>query len=244
MNAYPGPALVTLATSLLLFACAAYVGRCRVRFAIKAPATSGHPQFEIAYRIQMNTLENTVALPAGAVGLCSQPVEPSGRRSSVACGWLADLVRTGLRARPEDARRGFVLSMLAFAPSGWVAPGEFCAGCSPEAGFGHEQAAAMPEVRPGGSDRQAAPGCGRCAPCCLTWRATARQVALALLFLLLAAGATLALPYAVKLLVDGGLALPVGSDLGERLARSVDTSCACSASPWCLAWPPRHASTW
>jgi ATP-binding cassette subfamily B protein len=44
-----------------------------------------------------------------------------------------------------------------------------------------------------------------------------RPVALALLFLLLAAGATLALPYAVKLLVDGGLAVPVGSDLDERL---------------------------
>jgi glutathione S-transferase len=44
-----------------LFACAAYVGRCRIKFGIQAPATSGHPQFEIAYRIQMNTLENTVA---------------------------------------------------------------------------------------------------------------------------------------------------------------------------------------
>ena len=61
MNAYPGPSLLTLASSLLLFACSAYVGRCRMKFAIKAPATSGHPQFEIAYRIQMNTLENTVA---------------------------------------------------------------------------------------------------------------------------------------------------------------------------------------
>jgi ATP-binding cassette subfamily B protein len=45
-----------------------------------------------------------------------------------------------------------------------------------------------------------------------------RQVALALLFLLLAAGATLALPYAVKLLVDGGLALSQASDPGARLA--------------------------
>jgi ATP-binding cassette subfamily B protein len=43
-----------------------------------------------------------------------------------------------------------------------------------------------------------------------------RQIALALLFLLAAAGATLALPYAVKLLVDGGLALP-GHASGARL---------------------------
>ena len=44
-----------------------------------------------------------------------------------------------------------------------------------------------------------------------------RQIALALLFLLLAAASTLALPYAVKLLVDGGLALPA-AEAGARLA--------------------------
>ncbi len=44
-----------------------------------------------------------------------------------------------------------------------------------------------------------------------------RQIALALLFLLLAASATLALPYAVRLLVDQGLALPAGSELGDKL---------------------------
>jgi ATP-binding cassette subfamily B protein len=44
-----------------------------------------------------------------------------------------------------------------------------------------------------------------------------RQIALALLFLLLAASATLAMPYAVRLLVDQGLALPAGSELGDKL---------------------------
>jgi ATP-binding cassette subfamily B protein len=43
-----------------------------------------------------------------------------------------------------------------------------------------------------------------------------KQVALALLFLLLAASATLALPYAVRLLVDQGLATPT-SELGAKL---------------------------
>jgi ATP-binding cassette subfamily B protein len=44
-----------------------------------------------------------------------------------------------------------------------------------------------------------------------------RQVALALLFLLLSAASTLAMPYAVKLLVDHGLALPAGAELGDKL---------------------------
>ena len=43
------------------------------------------------------------------------------------------------------------------------------------------------------------------------------RIALALLFLLLAASATLALPYAVKLLVDGGLAAPDGTANAGRL---------------------------
>jgi ATP-binding cassette subfamily B protein len=45
-----------------------------------------------------------------------------------------------------------------------------------------------------------------------------RQIALALLFLALAAASTLALPYAVRLLVDGGLALPAQAELPARLA--------------------------
>ena len=43
------------------------------------------------------------------------------------------------------------------------------------------------------------------------------QIAAALLFLLLAASSTLLLPYAVRLLVDGGLALPAGTDTSARL---------------------------
>lgn len=59
------PELVTLLNVLLLFATALAVGYGRHRYQIRAPAVSGHPQFERAYRVQMNTLENTVVfLPA------------------------------------------------------------------------------------------------------------------------------------------------------------------------------------
>lgn len=54
------PALVTLLNVLLLFGTMWLVGRAREKYAIKAPATSGHPMFERAYRVQMNTLEQTV----------------------------------------------------------------------------------------------------------------------------------------------------------------------------------------
>lgn len=59
------PALVTLAALALLFGCAWYVGHCRVRYKVAAPATTGPAEFERAFRVQMNTLENAVMfLPA------------------------------------------------------------------------------------------------------------------------------------------------------------------------------------
>ena len=114
MNAYPGPALVTLATALLLFACAAYVGRCRIKFGIQAPATSGHPQFEIAYRIQMNTLENTVAfLPV--LWVCAFYLS-SLWATALGGAWLLGRVWYALAyARdPKTRGNGFLVSMLAF----------------------------------------------------------------------------------------------------------------------------------
>lgn len=59
------PDLVVLLAVLLMFAVTVLTGRARRKYAIKAPATSGHPMFERAYRIQMNTLEHMVIfLPA------------------------------------------------------------------------------------------------------------------------------------------------------------------------------------
>ena len=50
-------ALVTLLALLFYFFTGLNVGRSRVRTGVKVPAMSGHPDFERAFRIQMNTLE-------------------------------------------------------------------------------------------------------------------------------------------------------------------------------------------
>lgn len=54
------PVLVVLLNVLLLFVSGLLVARARGRFGIAAPATTGHPDFERAFRVQMNTLEHTV----------------------------------------------------------------------------------------------------------------------------------------------------------------------------------------
>ena len=58
-------AIVTLLAVLLYFSTAILVARARRRTGIKAPATTGDPAFERAFRVQMNTLEwMPILLPA------------------------------------------------------------------------------------------------------------------------------------------------------------------------------------
>jgi len=51
------PATVTIFTIALLFGVMSNVGRNRIKYRVQAPATTGHPMFERAYRVQMNTIE-------------------------------------------------------------------------------------------------------------------------------------------------------------------------------------------
>lgn len=50
-------ATITLLIGLFYFYTAFRVGNLRGKHAVKAPATSGHPEFDRAYRVQLNTLE-------------------------------------------------------------------------------------------------------------------------------------------------------------------------------------------
>jgi glutathione S-transferase len=54
---YHFTALVTCVAILLYFFTSIQVSKARVAFGIKAPATSGNPDFERVFRVQMNTLE-------------------------------------------------------------------------------------------------------------------------------------------------------------------------------------------
>jgi len=120
------PSLITWLTLILLTALAFNVAHARSRYDIKAPATTGHPDFERVYRVQMNTLENAVIfLPA--LWLAAWYWSPTW---AAACGaaWLAGRIWYA-RAYARDAARrsgGYGLSFLAFAvllvgtAVGWV----------------------------------------------------------------------------------------------------------------------------
>ncbi len=51
-------ALVTILAIVVYFYMGIRVSQMRSKHSIKAPATSGHPEFDRAFRVQMNTLEH------------------------------------------------------------------------------------------------------------------------------------------------------------------------------------------
>ena len=109
------PALVTLLTILLLFGTMTMVGRERGRHGIKAPAISGHPDFERAYRVQMNTLEQTVMfLPT--LWLAAQ-YGFSGWAGIAGLVWVIGRVWYALAYYKDAGRRGpgFLLGMIGWA---------------------------------------------------------------------------------------------------------------------------------
>ncbi len=109
------PALVTLLTMLLLLGTGWAVGQARSKYAIKAPATTGNPAFERAYRVQMNTLEQTVMfLPT--LWLAAQ-FGFSGWAGIVGLVWLLGRVWYAAAYLRDASKRGpgFMLAMMSWA---------------------------------------------------------------------------------------------------------------------------------
>ncbi len=71
-----GVYLVILAVLAFYIGVMVNCGRMRVRHNVPAPATTGHPEFERAFRVQMNTLEHLVPFLA-AILLCAFLTSPT-----------------------------------------------------------------------------------------------------------------------------------------------------------------------
>jgi glutathione S-transferase len=112
MHDFRWPALVTLGVVGLLFVMAWNVGRARVKFGISAPATTGNSEFERAFRVQMNTMENVLMfLPS--LWLFAAFVNEVWA-AALGAVWLAARAWYSMAYQRAAARRGppFGLSML------------------------------------------------------------------------------------------------------------------------------------
>ena len=106
-------ASVTLLALFVYLLMTINVGRARAKYGVKAPAVVGNENFERAYRVQMNTLEQLVFfLPA--LWLCA--VLAADAAAAVGGGiWVIGRIIYGLAYvhDPVTRGRGAVITMLA-----------------------------------------------------------------------------------------------------------------------------------
>ena len=106
-------ALVTCLAIALYFLTSIRVAKARAAFGVKAPAISGHPDFERVFRVQMNTLEwLPIFLPSlwlFAIYI-SDPVA-----AAIGLVWIAGriLYMTGYSQAAEKRGRGFRIQAMA-----------------------------------------------------------------------------------------------------------------------------------
>jgi glutathione S-transferase len=116
MHFYPLVGVISLLALLVYAYMGVRVGQARGRYKIAAPAVTGHPDFERAYRIQMNTLE---WLPTFLTSLWLFAVAWNDDRISSAIGlvWIVGriLYLTGYSQAPEKRETGFLIQTLAAA---------------------------------------------------------------------------------------------------------------------------------
>jgi glutathione S-transferase len=106
-------AVVTLLAVIFYFGLGFRVGRARVKYGIKAPATTGNPDFERTFRIQMNTLEwMPIFLPA--IWLASIYVSDIGA-ALLGVVWIAGRVLfvRGYTEAAEKREPGFIVQAIA-----------------------------------------------------------------------------------------------------------------------------------
>jgi glutathione S-transferase len=115
MTPLPYAALITLLAIAVMFWTALNVGRARVKYEVKAPATSGHEMFDRAYRVQMNTMESALMLlPALWVYAAFAGDTGAG---AMGLAWVAGRIWYALAYQKDPAKRGggFSLALLAIA---------------------------------------------------------------------------------------------------------------------------------
>jgi glutathione S-transferase len=117
--AVPLASIVTILACILYLMTGVTVARMRGKHKIDAPAVTGHPEFERAYRVQMNTLE---AFPIFLSGLWLASLFMPARLSAIwwlpaalGVAWIIGryMYMQGYLVEPSKRSTGFLISALA-----------------------------------------------------------------------------------------------------------------------------------
>jgi uncharacterized membrane protein YecN with MAPEG domain len=105
--------IVILVALVVYLGTMVYCARMRARHRIMAPSTTGHPEFERAYRIQQNTIEQLVAF-VPAVWFFSTLVNPLFGAGIGAIWVIGRVIYAISYARsPERRGLGFTIGFIA-----------------------------------------------------------------------------------------------------------------------------------
>ena len=103
--------LVTLCALLEYFIFASLVGKARVQYGVKAPATSGHEVFDRYFRVQQNTLELLIVF-VPCLWIAAQYWNPAAMAAIGAVYVLGRIVYfRGYVSAPAARHNGFMLSI-------------------------------------------------------------------------------------------------------------------------------------
>lgn len=106
-------AIITVLILLQLFWFGLLVGRQRAKHGIKAPAIVGHPEFERAFRVQQNTVEQLLIFLPGMwiYAIYGNPQIAAGAGVVFLIG--RQIYRAAYVADPSKRSTGFAIGMLA-----------------------------------------------------------------------------------------------------------------------------------
>jgi uncharacterized MAPEG superfamily protein len=106
---------VTVLTVLLGLYTMMLVGRMRGKHAVQAPAVSGAPEFERAFRVQMNTLEQSVLFLPVLWLATLYPVLTGYLAPGLGLIWIIGrvLYASGYMADPKKRSSGFLIAGVA-----------------------------------------------------------------------------------------------------------------------------------
>ena len=108
-------AIVTMLALLQALYFAVQVGKQRAAHGVDAPATTGHPDFERAFRIHANTLEQLIMVLPGMWMFATywQPEIAAGLGLLFIIG--RQLYRNAYMGDPKNRAAGFIIGLLATA---------------------------------------------------------------------------------------------------------------------------------
>jgi hypothetical protein len=112
MAAFPLSTIALALALLTFFGIAINVGRARFTWDVPAPASSGHPEFDKRFRVQMNTLEQLILLVPAT--FLAAPVLGDPITAALALTWSIGRIVYARSYYADPAKRGpgFGLTVL------------------------------------------------------------------------------------------------------------------------------------